>query len=144
LTLISWIKDAVFQAKVLLPDQKRIRSLLEAAVKIAPRLPVVSSTELRTIIRLIKAWLKRDYTHLPTNTLLWALAALIYFVNPGDILPDPIPGGLIDDAVVLAWVVRSIQGELEGFTRWEAENRETGIDGNIESGMDQPPMPSVQ
>ncbi len=134
LTLVSWIKDALFKAKELLPDQQKVQSLLEKAVKIAPRLPDVSLSELKTLVRLLGAWVKREYTHVPKDTLLKALAALIYFVNPGDIFPDPLPGGLLDDAAVVAWIVRSIQSELERFRRWETGGLQPGEEAGDEDG----------
>lgn len=121
LTLVSWTKDALSEARELLPDQEMIKALIRKAVQLAPRLPDVSLTELKILVRMVRAWMARQYVHLPTATLLKVLAALIYFVNPGDILPDPVPGGLIDDAAVLAWTMRSIQGELERFRIWEAQ-----------------------
>lgn len=48
------------------------------------------------------------------------MAALIYFVNPADILPDAIIGlGYIDDFAVISVVVRAIRMDLDRFKRWE-------------------------
>ena len=36
------------------------------------------------------------------------IGALGYFINPVDAVPDPLPGGLVDDGSVLALVVTTI------------------------------------
>jgi uncharacterized membrane protein YkvA (DUF1232 family) len=48
---------------------------------------------------------------------------LLYFVNPIDVLPDfiPIIGGL-DDAILLAYLLKVIDKEIEKFIAWEKLN----------------------
>ena len=49
-------------------------------------------------------------------------AALIYFLNPFDLIPDFLPTlGLVDDATLVALVVASISEDLARFREWEAE-----------------------
>ena len=48
------------------------------------------------------------------------VAAVIYFVNPLDLVPDIIPlTGLTDDFAVLLWVYNSVSNEVERFIEWE-------------------------
>ncbi len=76
---------------------------------------------LRTLLRLLRAWATRRYRAIPWRALIAALAGVIYFVNPIDLVPDFIPlVGFIDDAAVLAFVLRSIASDLRAFTDWEA------------------------
>lgn len=36
-------------------------------------------------------------------------------------IPDVIPGvGFLDDATVIAWVIKSVRDELDAFREWEA------------------------
>ena len=38
-------------------------------------------------------------------------------------VPDWIPGaGFLDDAAVIAWVVRAIRKDLDSFAKWETAN----------------------
>lgn len=77
--------------------------------------------DLMTMIRLVKAWSVGKYKNVPWETILWALAAIIYFVNPFDLIPDFIPViGQLDDAVVIGLAVASIRGDLDDFRGWEA------------------------
>jgi uncharacterized membrane protein YkvA (DUF1232 family) len=70
--------------------------------------------------RLVKAYVTGKYREIPWRTLLIVLAAIIYFVNPIDLIPDLVPGlGLTDDFGVLLWVYNSISGEVDKFLTWE-------------------------
>jgi uncharacterized membrane protein YkvA (DUF1232 family) len=76
--------------------------------------------DLSALLRLLRAWKNKTYTGLPRKTIVAALAALIYFVNPMDLMPDVIPLiGFIDDAAVLGLVMAAIRDDLERFQEWE-------------------------
>lgn len=69
--------------------------------------------------RLLKAQATGKYL-LPIRVIIILLAAVIYFINPIDFIPDFIPGlGLTDDLAVLTWVYRIAADELERFENWE-------------------------
>lgn len=70
--------------------------------------------------RLIKAYATGRYRNIPWKTLLIVVAAVIYFVNPIDLLPDLIPiAGLTDDFAILIWVYNSVNEEIDKFLTWE-------------------------
>ena len=70
--------------------------------------------------RLIKAYALGQYREVPWKTMLLIVAAIIYFVNPLDVVPDIIPlTGLTDDFAVLVWVYNSVSNEIEKFLAWE-------------------------
>ncbi len=49
------------------------------------------------------------------------VGGLIYVVSPVDVIPDAIPvAGVLDDAVVIAWVIKAVRDELDAFREWEA------------------------
>jgi uncharacterized membrane protein YkvA (DUF1232 family) len=76
--------------------------------------------DLSALLRMLRAWKDKSYTRLPKKTIVAALAALIYFVNPFDLMPDAIPLiGFIDDAAVLGLVMAAIRDDLERFQQWE-------------------------
>lgn len=54
------------------------------------------------------------------KVLITLLAAIIYFINPLDLIPDLIFGiGLADDLAVLTWVYRAAADEINSFKNWE-------------------------
>lgn len=77
-------------------------------------------TDLATAVRLVRETLARRYRHLPTRSLVAILAAIIYFANPLDAIPDAVLGvGLLDDAAVLGWVLSRVRRDLQAFRAWE-------------------------
>jgi uncharacterized membrane protein YkvA (DUF1232 family) len=70
--------------------------------------------------RLIRAYALGRYRDVPWKTFVIILAAVIYFLNPIDLLPDLIPlTGLTDDFGVLLWVYGSVITEIDKFLTWE-------------------------
>jgi uncharacterized membrane protein YkvA (DUF1232 family) len=80
--------------------------------------------DLQTAIRLVRAWGRRDYRGVTRSTIVLILGALLYFVSPIDAILDTIPVlGLVDDAAVLAWVLRQTKWELDAFRDWESQRQ---------------------
>ena len=78
---------------------------------------------LEALIRLLKAWVRGRYSVVPWRTIVFATAGVLYFVDPLDLIPDPIPViGYLDDATVLAFVLRFIRKDVERFLAWERAN----------------------
>jgi uncharacterized membrane protein YkvA (DUF1232 family) len=76
---------------------------------------------LQSLFRLIKLSASGEYTGLPATTTVAAVAVLIYFISPIDLIPDFIPVvGLLDDMALIAWFSTSIKHELDKFHEWEA------------------------
>ncbi len=77
-------------------------------------------TTLQTLFRLVRASVAGDYTGVPSSTLLAAVAVLIYFISPIDLIPDFIPVlGLVDDVALVAWFSLTIKTEIDKFHEWE-------------------------
>ena len=80
--------------------------------------------KLTALFRLVSAWAKGEYTDVSLKTILWVTAAIIYFVNPFDAIPDFIPGvGYVDDAVVIIFVINTIRRALDKFLEWERSQK---------------------
>lgn len=76
------------------------------------------------LTRLVAAWAQGSYRKVPTKTVLSAVAAFLYFVNPFDVVPNVIPWvGYVDDAAVIAFVAASIRSDLNAFRRWEQRRK---------------------
>ena len=119
----SSIDSARQRAEEYSNDQSRVRTLLSGAERKAERdrnrLGEAWET-LGTLVRLLRAWARGRYNVVPWRTLIFALAGIIYFLDPLDLIPDPIPViGNVDDAAVMAFVLRAIRKDLERFLAWE-------------------------
>ncbi|MDD0842731.1 YkvA family protein [Pseudomonas sp. Gutcm_11s] len=75
---------------------------------------------------LCAAWWRGEYRAIGSQALIAVVAALVYFVMPLDMAPDWLLGvGLLDDLAVLAWVLRTWEGELDAYRAWrEAQSPE--------------------
>ena len=79
---------------------------------------------LTAIIRLARAYFNKQYTDVPWQTIVLAIAALIYFVSPLDLIADFIPVvGYLDDAAIIIFVVNSIKADLDNFLEWEDDQK---------------------
>ena len=118
-------KRAEEKAKELLGNQEKLNSLIENAKekgkKKSKQLKSVWN-EFQTLLRLLKAYWKKEYRETPWRTILYATAAILYFVNPFDLIPDFIPmTGLLDDVSIITFVISSIKTDLVKFKTWEEE-----------------------
>jgi len=83
---------------------------------------------LQSLFRLIKLSAAGEYTGVPATTVVAAVAVLIYFLSPIDLIPDFIPVvGLLDDMALVAWFSTSIKHELDKFHEWEATKNATVV-----------------
>jgi uncharacterized membrane protein YkvA (DUF1232 family) len=123
---------ATRQAARLLGKPGRMKTLL---LQFAGKLNTVKWGDLRVqnfqdkflvMGRLARAYVMGDYREIPWKTMLTLVAALLYFVNPLDLIPDVIPvTGLTDDFAVLVWAYNAIRLEIDKFLAWE-KTRELG------------------
>jgi len=78
--------------------------------------------DLHALVRLTRRWARREYRAVPWRSMLYTVAALLYFVNPLDALPDALVGlGFVDDVAVIGAVVKAIRKDLDAFRRWEKD-----------------------
>lgn len=76
------------------------------------------------LTKLTAAYVKGEYRQVPWKVIVAILAALIYFLNPFDLIPDFLAGiGLVDDIAVLAYVVKTFRDELEKFKIFIADRK---------------------
>ncbi len=128
----SSFKKAKRKAAGILQDPERLRNLVGQSVKKIKDMRN-NSDEMQeferyvdTFNRMIKAYSSKEYQKTPWKTLLLAVAGIIYFVSPLDLIPDFIPViGYLDDISVLLWIANSAKGDLEEFEEWEETYAET-------------------
>lgn len=116
--------QAVWNAKSYVSEPQRLGALFQEAAKQAKSLPRDSFKDtwpyLQTMLRLIRAYHQGDYRGVPESTLVVIVAAIIYVVNPFDVIPDAIPAiGFLDDATILALALQRTKQDLDEFMMWE-------------------------
>ncbi len=76
--------------------------------------------EVRLFFMLIKDYFSGDYRQIPWWCISAIVFALLYVLNPLDIIPDFIPIlGQIDDAAVVFLCWRMIGNDLQKYRRWK-------------------------
>jgi len=114
--IAKWIEAAREHAAEIIGDRERLQELVRKATRMAPMLAGSATEDIKTLVSMVKAYASKQYTDVPRATILMAIGAILYLITPLDFIPDPF---LLDDAVVIGWVVKRIMGDVERFRTWE-------------------------
>ena len=80
--------------------------------------------DIKDLFLLIKDCINGRYRQLPFWMIAAIACALIYIINPLDLLPDVIPIlGLIDDVLVLFLCISLLRMDLNKYRRWKNRKR---------------------
>ena len=79
--------------------------------------------DFKLLIALVKDYWHGKYKSIPYWTIAAVTAALLYVLNPFDLIPDFIPGlGQIDDAAVVAACLLLVRQDLKKYKKWKIDN----------------------
>ena len=77
------------------------------------------------LIRLISDYYNNAYTEVPWKTIAMAVFALLYVLNPVDLIPDYIPViGFVDDAAVMGLAWMAIESDVKAYSVWKCGQRD--------------------
>ena len=116
------LKEAESKAKVYIEDPEKMKKLIQDGTKKADRLkgPLEEAfLQLKTLFSMLKDYVNGSYRVIPAGSLLVIVGAIIYFVSPLDFIPDFLPGGLIDDALVIGLAVRQVKADIDKYRVWK-------------------------
>ncbi|BBP75410.1 DUF1232 domain-containing protein [Pseudomonas gingeri NCPPB 3146 = LMG 5327] len=75
--------------------------------------------DLKLLQVLCLAYWRGEYREISYKSMIIVVAGLMYFLSPIDAIPDFIPVfGMLDDIAVLAWVMNTLDQELNAFRAW--------------------------
>ena len=121
--MLPAVRRTLEQAEQILRNPKELLRLLTVAerrfdrVNAGPLSPL--KKELQSMLRLMRAYGEGSYREVSGKNLALAGLGLLYLASPLDVLPDFLPGGFVDDAAVIGFIVRKIRTELAAFEAWE-------------------------
>lgn len=73
------------------------------------------------MLALVKDYWAGRYREVPYWAISAGALALLYVLNPADVIPDVLPGfGYLDDATVVAFCLKLIERELQRYQDWRA------------------------
>jgi uncharacterized membrane protein YkvA (DUF1232 family) len=77
------------------------------------------AAEATQLLAMVKDYASGTYRDIPRSTVLAGAFALLYVLNPFDLMPDFIPGiGYLDDMSMVAMVIGSVRKDVENYARW--------------------------
>ena len=112
------------EAERILNDPDKMELFLQRLEQKLDDIPVVGErlSMVPVMISMIKSYVKKEYTDVPTQTIVAMIAALLYLISPKDLIKDSIPVlGLLDDIAVLALAWRYTVGEADKYQIWRRE-----------------------
>jgi uncharacterized membrane protein YkvA (DUF1232 family) len=123
-------KKALENTENIIEDKNRVDSILQKAIKKLTNVKNKSKEfkdNLGVAISLVKDWTMGNYKEVPKRTIMYLIAALIYFIMPIDIIPDFIfKFGFLDDIAVLNFVLSSFVEDIENYKNYkELEKQKT-------------------
>jgi uncharacterized membrane protein YkvA (DUF1232 family) len=123
---VKTLAQAKEKAEELIHSRWKVGVLLSQSIRRAKRnyeFLLEPWESLQILLRMVRTWLGGRYSP-PMATVLGGIAALAYFVDPLDMIPDTVPVlGYLDDTAVIAAVVRMNLTAVSQFRNWEASFR---------------------
>ena len=125
-----FFEKAKNRASSIAGDKEKMEDLLSASKEKLQSINFENSKinklghNLRTMIRMVQAYVNGSYRELPWKSLLAILGGLIYFMMPIDFIPDFIPlTGFLDDFTIIMFITGAFQQDIEAFIDWEEIDR---------------------
>lgn len=85
--------------------------------------------DVKLMIALVKDYWNKNYSEAPWWTIAAAATALLYVLNPVDIVPDFIPlVGFLDDATVVSACLFLLEKDLMKYSNWKNSSPVSGED----------------
>lgn len=103
--------------ELILSDEEKIRD--KASKEDVSRFRKLVN-QLKLAVQLVKDYKSKAYTDIPWRSLGLIATAILYFLNPFDLIPDLLPVmGFADDAVLFAAIFKSLKSDLEKYAQWK-------------------------
>jgi len=103
----------------LLDRQRAIEDKVKGSGKLAR-----FSADIKLMFSMLRDYWYGNYRSVPWKTIAAVAGALIYVMNPLDVIPDLILGfGFLDDAGVVAMCLKLVESDLHRYAAWK-EHRE--------------------
>lgn len=84
------------------------------------------SSDIRLMFSMLRDYWQGNYRDVPWKSIAAIAGALIYVLNPLDVIPDLILGfGFIDDAGVVALCLKMVESDLLRYAAWKEHKEES-------------------
>ena len=106
-----------------------IAKVNQRAQDIENKLPKLKQVfeQAKIMLSMVKDYWTGAYREIPYWAISAVSLALLYVLNPADVIPDVIVGvGYLDDATVVAFCLKLVQRELERYEEWQSAQARAG------------------
>lgn len=113
------------EAKEILVSEERTHGLIEKALSLCNRLSRIPQIgvifeDIPLLCMCVNDYVKKRYKEIPLASVLTIAGALLYLVNPLDVIPDCIPViGYLDDGFVFRIALRAVHNDLNAYKEWK-------------------------
>ena len=77
-------------------------------------------TDLKLLFAIMKDYVSGEYREIPWFSIAAIVTALLYVLNPIDLIPDFIPVvGYVDDALIVATCLVMVEADLHEYKDWK-------------------------
>ncbi|AOY89183.1 hypothetical protein BKP64_13960 [Marinobacter salinus] len=78
------------------------------------------SADIKLMFSMVRDYWNGNYRSVPWKTIAAVAGALLYVLNPLDVIPDIILGfGFLDDAGVVALCLKMVESDLHRYAAWK-------------------------
>lgn len=84
------------------------------------------STDIRLMFSMLRDYWQGNYRQVPWKSIAAIAGALVYVLNPLDLIPDLLLGiGFLDDAGVVAACLALVESDLLRYAAWKEHSEQT-------------------
>ena len=113
------------EAKEIMVSEKKTQRLLEKALSLCNRLSRIPQIgvifeDIPLLCMCVNDYVKKRYKEIPLASVLTIVGALLYLINPVDVIPDYIPViGYLDDGLVFRIALEAVHNDLTAYKEWK-------------------------
>jgi uncharacterized membrane protein YkvA (DUF1232 family) len=79
----------------------------------------------RLLFDMVRDYWNRSYRQVPWTSVAMAAAAILYFFNPMDLVPDVLPViGMVDDVLIASLAIKALQRDLKSYCEFKGLNEQ--------------------
>ena len=115
------LNNGISEAQGIIHDPSKVDEILIQLEEKLKEVPAIGNTlsDLPTMIAMVKAWVKKEYTVVSPKVIACLVGAILYLIKKKDLIPDYIPIiGIADDLAVMGLALKLSEPELKAFKEW--------------------------
>ena len=116
------LESAYAKANDILNDYDKLEEFLQRLEKKLKEIPNLEEplSNIPIMISVVRSYVKKEYTDITTNKIIFIVFALVYFVSPFDLIPEFFPVlAFFKDVAVIEYCRRFVKSDIEEYIRWQ-------------------------